>query len=258
MIRAVVRSVFGIRGLGCLPEMTPPKYPHYELMGLPAAPPSSGSAAQSIQPKDQEGTESCTGAAIAQAYRETMLAQGIPCPELSSLFPYFVGRAAHGLENVDAGSTLSATAEAVIEHGMPTEETWPFSSLRVNQRPTPRCYTRGYSLRGMRGIHFIPPSDIEGLKSAIASGFALVGAGAVDRAFQSDTGPSVLDRPQSGTTIGNHAFVIDSYDSDSTFGILNSYGITWRRSGRASVTEDFVRGLMQVLVIDTRQLPIAS
>lgn len=231
------------RGLGCRPDPEDARDRELgQLLGVLASspPPASASVAHPlVVPRDQGPTQSCTGQAVAQAVRLAYLAQGVECPDLSALAPYWWGRSEWGGERVDDGSHLRTTIRAVQRFGCPSEEAWPFAAARVQRSPGWAATRDAYDRRGVRGYYRIVSGDVDGVRRAIAAGLPVVGGWRVDRPFTRSEGPLVIDAPQE-STIGGHAVVLEDYEPDGTFGLLNSWGTSWRNGGRARVTETFV------------------
>jgi hypothetical protein len=177
--------------------------------------------------------------AWAQAVRTTLLRRGVGCPELSALFSYYAGRAEWGGQRKDSGSHLRSAAKAMMRFGCASEAAWPFDSLRVNKQPTFSAFRSAHDLRGLRAYARIADGDVDGVRRAIAAGHAVTAGWKIDRAFQLHDGKGVLDVPR-GPIIGAHAWVLEDYASDGTFGLINSWSERWANAGRARMTEAFV------------------
>lgn len=235
--------ILGRPGLGCLPDPEDSRdRPLGVLLGaLADSPPPASASVRSplVGPKNQAGTNSCTGMGASQGLREAFLFRGVECPELSALFPYFLGRAEFGGERSDAGSYCRTTLKAVMRFGCAAESVWPFGAGKVNRQPSWGAFRSGHDLKGMRGYYRITGGDVDGVRRAIADGRPVVGGWEVDRAFTETSGPLVIGGAL-GPVIGSHAVVIDGYGGDGTFDLLNSWGSSWRNNGRAFVTEEFI------------------
>lgn len=251
MISAIVNAVQGRRGHGYVHAPLPDSVKSLStLIGSTSVLPSSGTVRSAlVGPKWQSATDSCLGMAMAQAFRLTCLKRGIPCPDLSGLFPYKLGRASMGLEDTDAGMSFEAGSTAVQRFGLASEETWPFSLLRVNARPTGSALHDAYDRRGLRDYYSIDRDDADGVRRAIDKGICVVGAWAVDRSFELDTGPTLIDTPDRDIA-GNHAMPIEDFAPDGTFGLLNHYDVTWRDGGRCRFTEQYVRSSLGFIAFD--------
>lgn len=240
---SLVDRLFRRRGLGWLEDVPDARdKPLDALLGALAssAPPASASVRSLfVVPKDQGGTSSCTGMAWPQAVRTDLLHRGVDCPELSGLFNYYAGRAETGRQKIDRGSTLRAAAKAIIRFGCAAESAWPFVAARVNKQPTFAAFRSAHDLRGLKGYFQIDGGDANSVRRTIAAGHPVVGGWDIDRAFQQADGSKVIEAT-SGAIIGGHAIMLESYEADGTFEILNSWGRSWAKEGRARVSESFI------------------
>jgi hypothetical protein len=257
MLQALTRIVQGQRGHGVIDRPLPPTVKN--LSGLigsaPTDLPSSGSVRSPlVNAKYQSATDSCLGFSAAQAYRISSLHKGIDCPDLSGLFPYKLGRASMGLEDTDSGMSFEAMLSAVERFGIASEAAWPFNLMKVNARPSGTALHDAYDRRGVRGYYQIDRSDLVGVRYAIHMGFTPVIAVQVDRMFQLDSGPTLIDLPTSDI-IGLHAMPIEDYAADGTFGCLNHYDTTWRDNGRCRITEQYAAASIGFVVFDVGASP---
>jgi hypothetical protein len=106
----------------------------------------------------------------------------------------------------------------------------------------------GHDLGGVRGYYRVQSLG-DAVRQALASGKPVVGGWYVDAAFLAEDGPALIDAP--GNAVGGHAMVLDGYNQDGTFNLLNSWGLGWRQEGRARVTEAFVEAALDLWAIDT-------
>jgi hypothetical protein len=237
------------RGLGCLRDEPDPRDFRLSALDLTHLPPSATVRA-GITAKEQGGTQSCTGQAVAQALRAAYIRNGVDCPELSALAPYYWSRVPWGAQNSDGGARLHDVLGVVQKLGCPDETSWPFSTFKVNSPPKPSAIFSAAKRRGLRGYHRV--STVTDVRLAIAAGFPVVASWELDRAFLENAGGANLIDAPTGVLIGRHAMMIESYEPDRTFVILNSWGSDWRWQGRAYVTENFVSKLSDAWAIDVR------
>lgn len=251
MIKALVGAIQGQRGRGFIDAPLSRTTQHVStLIGAAGFLPASASVRRpEVNAKFQSASDACLGFSAAQAFRISCLNRDIPCPDLSGLFPYKLGRASIGVEDIDAGMSFEATATAVTRFGLCSEVTWPFSLARINSRVSGTALHDGYDRRGLRGYYSIDRGDADGVRRAIWNKFPVVGAWAVDRSFQLDSGPELIDAPDRDIA-GNHAMVIEDYAADGTFGLLNHYDINWRTGGRCRFTDSYMRASLGFLVFD--------
>lgn len=256
MIKALVGALQQRKGHGFVEApLSADVKPLSTLIGeAPVLPASASVRSPEVNAKFQSATDSCLGMSAAQAYRLACLKRGIACPDLSGLYPYKLGRASMGLEDTDAGMSYEALRSAGERFGFCSEAAWPFNLMRVNSRVSGAALHDGYDRRGVRGYYSLAPDDADGVRHAIAKGFVPVGAWAVDRSFELDSGPTLIDTPDRDIA-GNHAMVIEDYAADGTFGILNHYDVTWRDGGRCRFTERYVRASLGFLIFDVGASP---
>lgn len=253
MIPTLLAALQQKRGTGFVDRPFAPTTKHASaLIGSvdPLALPSSASVRDpAVQPKWQSSTDSCLGMSMAQAFRLSCLKKKIPCPDLSGLFPYKLGRASMGTEDEDIGMSFEAAGSAVERFGLASEAAWPFSVMKVNSRVSGTSLHDAYDRRGLRGYYSLGRSDVDGVRLALSKEIAVVGAWAVDSMFGRDSGPILIDTPDRDI-VGNHAMVIEDYSADGAFGVLNHYGPSWRDGGRARFTEAYMASSLGFLVID--------
>lgn len=229
-----------MRGLGYLKDPDDQRDAPLSIAIGASPPPASASVRHPlVNARDQGDTQSCTGQAWSQALRLAWLRKGKDPGELSALDNYWKGRARDGIQRADEGSYLRNGAWAAIKFGCATEKAWPFRVWVVNRRPSWAADRSGHDSRGARGYYrCFGPVDV---RRAIASGFPVVGGWEVDRRFVNYDG-GIIDGTDTAEVVGGHAVVVESYDRDSTFQILNSWGTGWGESGRAWVSEAWIAG----------------
>lgn len=251
MIKALVGALQQRRGMGFVAAPWSPATKKISVLigAAPALPSSATVRSADVGPKWQSATDACLGMSIAQAFRLSCLKRGIPCPDLSGLFPYKLGRASMGMEDQDVGMSFEAGAAATERFGLCSEAVWPFSIMTVNSRPTGTALHDAYDRRGLRGYYAIDRDDVTSVRQALAKGITVVGAWAVDQMFLRDAGTVLIDTPDRDIA-GNHAMVIEDYAPDGTFGILNHYGDSWRDGGRCRFTEQYTRSSLGFLALD--------
>jgi hypothetical protein len=233
-------SMIRLRGCGYLKDPPDTRDRDFRMLGVGESPPSASVRSRPVQPKDQKGTQSCAGQAVAQGIRTAYLQLGLECPDLSGLSLYHWSRALWGGQKSDGGTYLRTTIQAAQKLGCPAETKWPFSVPNVNKAPPPTALFDGARRRGLRSYYRVP---------AIAAGYPVVGGWQIDRDFLNNSGPARIDYIRPSAFIGGHAMLIEEYDS-SGFGLLNSYGLDWREDGRAECTDAFVAQAIDLWAID--------
>lgn len=185
--------------------------------------------------KAQGNTNACTGCAMAQSLRLTLLKRGVECPELSDMAIYRTARNLDGEKN-DLGSYLRSVIKAVQKVGAPTEAHWPHNEAKVNAQVPFGAVHSGFDASGLR--HYYRVTSVDAVRRAISSGLGVVGGWQVTEAFRDWDGNGLA--PNHGDKIGGHALPIVAYGTDGTFRLLNSWGTGWGQHGYAIVDEAFI------------------
>lgn len=204
-------------------------------------------------PKHQDGTGSCCGQGVATGVELAYLALDVKCPELSALFPYYNARRYHQRRVTDNGTGVRHAIKAAKCFGLTPEKQWPMRPAYVNRKPSWRSYQLAHDRHGVRGYYRIPRGDLESVRRAIANGWPVVAWWAIDRAFKSTRGPSVIGPCDLTQRAGNHCMLVPSYYDNGDFGLLNSWGRNWRHNGRQRVNGEFVTQGRDLWAIDVQR-----
>lgn len=242
-------SIVRHRGLGYRSDPRDERDRSIRTLGLGEGPRAASVRSKRVRVRDQKGTQSCAGQAVAVGIETAYHQLGAECPALSALAPYYWSRALWSGHRVDGGTYLRTTIQAVQKLGCPDEQKWAFSVLNVNRAPPPTVLFNASKRRGIRGYYRIDAGDVDGVRRAISAGYPVVGGWGVDHDFFADGGPSLLDTIPAQAIIGGHAMLIEEYDAE-IFGILNSYGTGWRDNGRARATTAFVAQATDLWALD--------
>jgi len=219
-------------------------------LGAPLRLPPSASVRDSrVSPKDQSSTSSCTGQSTSQALRLAYLKEGIACPDLSALFPYYLGRSIEGAEGSDGGAYIRDVIKAIMKWGEAAESAWPFNLSAVNKHPNVKAYRSAYDRRGAKKYHRIPSGDANGIRQALAAGYPVVAGWQVSQSFEDYDGTGVIPA-QEAPFLGGHAICLTGYSADGTFELLNSWGTGWGKGGYAIVSEAFVQQATDVWALE--------
>lgn len=236
--------------VGWIPDPRDPRDKSIDVLGLATDIAPEHSLDRGFAPKDQSRSNSCTGQGAATALRLAYLAQGIDCPDLSALFPYYTGRREHQTRVTDDGTFIRATVKSIARFGICAEHRWPFALSRVNRQPGWSAFRAAHDYRGLRGYYRIPKGDTMAVRRAIHADRPVIAGWEVNRAFTLRTGPEVIDT-LIGPFIGGHCMTIAAYHRDDTFTLLNSWG-AWRQNGRQRVTEGFIAKGIDLWALDIR------
>jgi hypothetical protein len=212
------------------------------LLGTLAAspPPANGDVWNNVCPmRDQTTLSSCVGNTWMRALRLACLRAGIPCPELSPLFAYFLARLQHGGEREDVGTYLRSGGQALKKFGACSEEAWPFEETKVNVQPSLRGLHDAHDRKKLSGYYRIDSSDPDDVRRAIAAGHPVVAGWQVTQGFVDWNGMGVIGK-QRGAKVGGHAMPVVAYAADGTFKLANSWSDNWGAEGFAVVDAEFI------------------
>ena len=226
-----------VQGLGYIRDLVDPRDRLLQEAELSRDLPREVLPRHGLEPRDQAG-QSCTGS-IVLAYQISEVLKGRNCPGLSAQYNYRGARFLGGLLNRDGGATLRDAAKALVKYGAPPEELFPDTLLNVYRAPSLAASKAAFKIRGIRGYYRIPEGDTNGVRVAIANDAPVIAGWDVDAAFLARRGRSLIDAVNDAI-VGKHASILDSYYQDGSYGLLNSWGKTWRDNGRVRVTENFV------------------
>ena len=199
---------------------------------------------------DQGSTSSCVGQALANAVTIREAVCGYGWNPASALFAYWYARYKSGAGIVDDGTYIRSACNVMVKLGIPDEKYWPMSSWKVNRQPPPSATMQAHPRSGgvYVGIFDIGSMRADAVKACIAADIPVIAGFRIDDAFVSDSGPEVIDTPYAPRY--GHAMAIIGYKPDPThvtlYEILNSWGYSWRKGGRAWLTEAYLRSTSRV------------
>lgn len=193
---------------------------------------------------DQGDSETCVSNAIARAIQVQQSAAHLTTPPLSRLSINW--HACMGNQpGFNGGCRIRDAIKYLQQLGAPDESVWPFDLNHIATHPSWAAERQGFDRHGIRGYYRV--STLDGIRSAVSSGKPVVAGWAVDQAFLSRTGPSLVS--SFGEPIGGHAMCIVGYDPDS-FELVNSWGTTWRDGGFVRLSNDLTSQASDLWAID--------
>lgn len=191
--------------------------------------------------RDQGGTSSCVGQALASAIEITACARKGSAIRVSPRHLYAIGRE---LENprfrgnlTDSGSFPRLVMEAARSRGLLPEKAFPFSESDIDKRPTPADCVASFDARGLAyyRINSRGAERLDAVKSALRRGCCVLFGMQVDRAYQRNEGDTVHSM---GASIGGHMQTAVAVDG-VTVRVLNSWGTGWGDRGFAHYDQAF-------------------
>ena len=208
---------------------------------------------------DQGPTGSCVAHALLGAILAARKAAGLPVLNLSRVTLYALAREIDrggqwvGLQ--DGGCIPAAAIRALRECGAPAYELRPTDPATVNDEPSlAELESAEETLlafaRDSLWSSYAVPSDIDAVKSALASGaFLTVGIAADTATFQDYRG-GVLGNQ--GPSVDHEVLLLD-YDGGTVRGV-NSWGRGWGESGLFRLDSSGVSGLAEIVAHNVRAL----
>lgn len=202
---------------------------------------------------EQGGTSSCVGHAVARGIHVSILGQlpeGKTVELPSAYFPYYNGRVAEriGMTPADRSAVKALEAPVVDEGsharlvmkstqalGYTPYSLWPNNPLRVNRRPSPRCYSRAFDQKGFRyaRIYETGAARVDALIMALAAGWPVVFAMDVDEAFKDHVGTAPISTI--GQRVGGHMLAALAFDGEAVV-FDNWWGPRWGSGGLGRMT----------------------
>ena len=177
--------------------------------------------------RDQGDIGSCTGHGVrsALAYKirqqlgEKLEGKWGEQWDLSPLAMYYLGRAQEGAEFIpqDVGCIIGLVIQACVEHGIPTEEAWPYDPKRFKTRPTKKALATGRWHQACPGSYRCdedgdPHHTIDRMLQALENDLPLVyGFATYENIWEADADGII--RPPKGAMDGGHC--VDSFWADT-------------------------------------------
>lgn len=185
--------------------------------------------------RDQGGTSSCVGQALAAAIEICAAIAGQAC-EISASGCYVFGveaeRPTYRGALDDDGSFPRLVMAAAQTRGVLPESARPFSEENVVKRPVHGELLEAFDARGLRyfRIDATGKARIDAIKDALRRGYGLLFGTNVSAEYQRNRGEVVTAM---GPSIGGHMQAIVAVRGD-TVRILNSWGEDWGDLGFAN------------------------
>lgn len=206
-----------------------------ERLGNRALPPKVDLRPHLTTIESQGETNSCVANAVAGAY-EYLVKRYLDedAYDVSRLFIYYNARAIEGDDIEDSGSIIAHAIEGLKQHGACSEETWPFETKAVNEKPDEESYeeAKQFVIEDTENV----PTDLEAWKSCLAEGYPIIFGISLYRSFdaqlQKGLVPMPTDQEAARGSHAGHAMLCVGYsDADKVFIVRNSWGPDWGDKG---------------------------
>lgn len=262
-----------VRSFGYKPDPHDPRDLPFAARRVAASPVPETSDVDiwNVLAKDQLGTSSCVGNAVAGGVRRAFAFAGVDCPELSARATYRTCLNLDG-SSEDGGTFLRSGVRAVQKLGACSERVFPFSEDGILNPLSVDAIQDAADRGGLRGYYRIASGDVDGVARALGAGFPVVAGWDVSQAFASGDGRGVIEA-QTGPIAGGHALCLVGHGPSEMFEplmpqfrpngkhwsrlyrVLNSWGPFWGYDGRFLATPEFVAQARDVWALDVRGEP---
>ncbi|MFD2520565.1 C1 family peptidase [Emticicia soli] len=195
--------------------------------------------------ENQKNLSSCTANATAGAY-EYLAKKHLKnrAFEVSRLFVYYNARLRAGSEIKDKGSYIQYAIDSLHKMGACTEETWPYDTKKVNDKPHTNTYEEAANFKVQESKYV--PTDLKAWKQCLSEGYPIIFGIALFKGFDSCTqnkGIVPMPSPDEATrqAHGLHAMLCVGYSEvDQMFIVRNSWGEQWGDKGYCYMPYDYV------------------
>jgi C1A family cysteine protease len=195
--------------------------------------------------ENQKHLSSCTANATAGAY-EYLAKKHLKkrAFEVSRLFVYYNARLRKSSDIKDKGSYIQYAIESLHKLGACTEETWPYDTQKVNDKPHSPTYEEAANFK-VQESKFVP-TDLKAWKQCLSEGYPIIFGIALFKGFDACTqnkGIVPMPSPDEATrqAHGLHAMLCVGYSEvDKMFIVRNSWGEQWGDKGYCYMPYDYV------------------
>lgn len=247
--RGAMRRVFWRdRGLGMIPNDIDARDFEYSAKGVMSLDDDGEISLEKYATVvDQGRTNSCVGNAVAGAVwimeQKSSHEYGYP----SRGWLYWHARYRHqGVNVTDSGTHIRECCKALFKVGVPDEEHWPFSRLRINNRPEFGMFMHADPRKGgeYHSIKVVGDARLNAIRGALSEGKPVVFGTSLAKSFMSAKGSSLIGKPKgSDEIVGRHAMAIigcKKVNGEERFRVLNSWGKYWRDNGKCWLTDEYI------------------
>ena len=152
----------------------------------------------------------------------------------SAQFAYWNARAAEGTTKQDSGAGVRDAVKGINQFGVCLESDLPYRDGSFYVTPTPQQFAA--ALKYKAGAYHAVPSDVETMKSVLASGYVFTQGIDVYESFEDDytarCGIMLLPNTQFEQYMGGHCTLVYDFDDKNEWFICrNSWGTNWGSDG---------------------------
>jgi hypothetical protein len=265
-LSTALRSMVGRRGTGCRSEVVKRPLPDFEGLNLAAAPPQrtafDGPTLATYLPDYAPLNQGATGSCVSQMWCLAEVITMAARYSITSALPsrraaYYWARQLEGGTVVDDGCRPSSLLLGVAEQGLPPETSFPWSTLRINQRPplSARWDARDHvGKRGSWQCYYSRLQDrIDACRAAVSSGRCFGISIPVGDTFDGCRDASVVAWPTDGTVRGYHMVTGLECGIDGAVHIINSWGPGFGASGQAWLAPEYLAKTSSLVIVDPQE-----
>lgn len=227
-------TIPGQKGLGYKPDVVDERDHRFGASGPelgPAILRAPDVTAYVSHVRDQGGTSSCVGQALAAALEITSSVRKGTAIRVAPRWLYAIGREAEKRPGalLDDGSFPRLVMGATRERGVLAEKAFPWSEEFVNYRPAPMSSVTAYDAKGLTyyRIDETGKARLNALREALVRGFGVLFGMQVDADYMRSKGDLVRSI---GRSVGGHMQAVVACESQ-TVTVLNSWGSGWGNRG---------------------------
>ncbi|WP_158561229.1 C1 family peptidase [Emticicia sp. C21] len=195
--------------------------------------------------ENQKHLSSCTANATAGAY-EYLAKKHLKkrAFEVSRLFVYYNARLRASSNIQDKGSFIQYAIDSLHKLGACTEETWPYETQKVNDKPHGKTYEEAANFKVQESKYI--PTDLNAWKQCLAEGYPIIFGIALFKGFDDcNKNKGIVPMPSpdeaSRKAHGLHAMLCVGYSEvDKMFIVRNSWGEQWGDKGYCYMPYDYV------------------
>lgn len=191
---------------------------------------------------DQGKRGACTAFAGTRMLGYDRNKQGLPAFAYSEMYLYYLTRLKEGTENSDAGASIKDTILTALQHGVCSEELWPYDENNIFVAPPDTCTQSAMLHRAVDKMRV--PQNLLHMKSVLFGGGTFnAGISAYESLESNETAKTGdVPLPQKGEQfLGGHAIHLIGYDSTrSVFFFQQSWGTSWGDQGFGTIPFEYL------------------
>lgn len=192
--------------------------------------------------KNQGKQGACAAFTLAAIYEYILKTNNALESDLSEAFLYYNARKKSGRENEDLGTTFHEAVGALIEHGICSEQTFPYRPNTFAKEPDKEAYDEAAHRIVKKAMNV--NANINDIRSALAEGYPVAIALKAFNSFSEVSNGFILrptEEELSRQTPGSHSMVVCGYsDEQRLFIVRNSWGSKFGENGYCYIPYSYI------------------